>query len=219
MMSPRLEDFQPSFLENLARLETLERWRELAIRPSIATCHEEDRILLNDDIDDLNELEKRSFYARDLMNTFLPTFETPLEESLVVAPSQIPGAGNGLFYQPSGPDCRNRAIKTGETICYYYGHIHNFQSARKLNDKSYLMLVSGTLFVDPRQCLHIKARFINDPLNDEYVNCEYLPEPTNFRCIVVATKAIQPSSELFVRYGDLYWNQQKVRGRFFKGTE
>ncbi|KAI2489980.1 hypothetical protein MHU86_24606 [Fragilaria crotonensis] len=217
-MSTRLQDFHPSFLENLARLETLERWRELAIRPSIDTCHKEDRLLLNDGIDNLPELEKRSLHARDLMNKFLPIFKTPLEESLVMAPSRIPGAGNGLFYQPSVPGGRNRAISAGETICYYYGHIHNFQSARKLNDKSYLMLVSGTLFVDPRPCLHIKARFINDPLNDEHVNCEYLPDPANFRCIVVATKEIQPNSELFVTYGDLYWNQQQSKGSVFKGA-
>jgi hypothetical protein len=194
-------------------LETLERWRELAIRPSIAACHVEDRLLLEDAIDNLEELEDRSCRVRNLMNTFLPIFQTPFEETLVVAQSQIPAAGSGLFYRPSAA---NRAIPSGEILCYYYGHIHNYQSARKLKDKSYLMLVSGTLFVDPRTCMHIKARFINDPLNDNLVNCEYLPDSFNFRCAVVSTKEIHPNSELFVRYGDLYWSQQKIGGRYFK---
>lgn len=218
-MSARHPDFHPSFLENLARLETLERWCELAIRPSELTCHEDDRLLLIDAIDNLKELEDRSCHVRDMMNTCLPIFKTPFETNLVVAVSQIPKAGNGLFYRPSGARDSNRAIPAGTILCYYYGHIHNFQSARKVNDKSYLMLVSGSLFVDPRPCLHIKARFINDPLNDDYVNCEYLPEPANFRCAVVATKEIRPNSELFVRYGDLYWSQQKIGGCYFKGEQ
>ena len=218
-MSSRHQSFHSSFLENLARLETLERWRELAIRPSIASCHEDDRLLLDDAIDNLKELEDRSYRVRSLMNSFLPIFQAPFEENLVVARSQIPAAGSGLFYKPSAARDCNRPIPSGEILCYYYGHIHNYQSSRKLKDKSYLMIVSGTLFVDPRPCMHIKARFINDPLNDELVNCEYLPDPANSRCAVVSTKAIHPNSELFVCYGDLYWSQQKVGGRSFKGMQ
>jgi hypothetical protein len=208
----------PSFLENLDRLEKLELWRELAIRPSQEDCHDEDRILLVHQVDDIHELERRSLRVRELMNNHLPLFQTPLEEHLVASPSQIPQAGYGLFYQPDGMPNNNQAIPVGVTLCYYYGHIHNVQSARKLSDKSYVMLVSGNLLVDPRSCLHIKARYINDPLNDALLNCMYVPETALFRCAVVSIKEIQPNSELFASYGDLYWSQQNIMGNFFKGT-
>jgi hypothetical protein len=164
----------PSFVDNRDRLEKLELWRELAIRPSTEDCHEEDRILLVDEVDNIHELERRSLHVRELMNSHLPLFKAPLEEYLVASPSQIPQAGYGLFYQPEIPNSTQR-IPVGVTICYDYGHIHNVQSARKLSDKSYLMLVSDNILVDPRPCLHIKARFINDPLNEDLTNCESFP--------------------------------------------
>ena len=223
-----------SFQKHLYRLEQLELWRELAIRPQtdVDDCHEDDKPLLSNEIDDVQELARRSLHVRDLMNNNLPVFRAPLEEHLVARKSQIPQSGNGLYYyyrhaqhQPDDDDdddgvtvdAIETTIPAGEILCYYYGHIHNFQSVRNLNDKSYLLLVDGSLFVDPRPCLHILARFINDPLNEDLVNCKFVPDPTFFRCAVVSTKEITSNSEIFVAYGDMYWSQQESKGSFFKG--
>ena len=127
--------------------------------------------------------------------------------------SSIPEAGLGLFYEPKTADSM---IPKGTTICYYTGHIHNFQSSRKLEDKSYLMMVEGDVLVDPRPVTQIKARFINDPLNENMTNCKYAPE--ELRSAVVATKDIYPGNELFASYGEAYWKSHKTPGRIVANT-
>ena len=102
-------------------------------------------------------------------------------------------------------------IPKGATICYYTGYIHNFQSARNLKDKSYLMSLMGQYLVDPQPTPHIKARYINDPLNESLINCKFHPE--EIRSAIIATRNIYDGEELFVSYGDLYWNQQSIQGK------
>jgi hypothetical protein len=154
-----------------------------------------------------------------LMNQHLPHFESPVEQCLVAEPSQIPESGLGLYYRPTTPSNgeTSKAIPAGTILCYYYGHIHNFQSVRTITDNSYLMLVGGSVFVDPLPCPDIKARYINDPLNEDLINCKYVPEEKCFRSAVTSTKEILPSMELFVSYTDQYWNQQPYTGNTFKG--
>eukprot|EP00551_Chaetoceros_affinis_P007175 CAMPEP_0203669184 /NCGR_PEP_ID=MMETSP0090-20130426/5624_1 /ASSEMBLY_ACC=CAM_ASM_001088 /TAXON_ID=426623 /ORGANISM="Chaetoceros affinis, Strain CCMP159" /LENGTH=173 /DNA_ID=CAMNT_0050533803 /DNA_START=169 /DNA_END=687 /DNA_ORIENTATION=+ len=96
-------------------------------------------------------------------------------------------------------------IASGTTICYYTGHRHNFLSQKYISDKSYLMNVASDIMVDPGPLLSIKARYINDPLNPNYVNCTFVPEPELFRSAVVAKRDIYPGEELYVSYGDIYW--------------
>jgi len=195
----------------------LERWRELAIRPSEDSCDEDDKSLLMDEFDNLPKLERKCFNVRKRMNDNLPVMIScsSVEDDLVATQSQIPNAGLGLFYQPNSSET---TIPVGKTLCYYYGHIHNFHSSKILEDKSYLMLIAGNSFVDPGPCLQIKARYINDPLNDDLVNCKFIPEPEFYRCRVVSTSPITPQTELFVSYGDMYWSQQKDKGNFFRGV-
>jgi len=50
------------------------------------------------------------------------------------------------------------------------------------------MNVREDILVDPGPLLHIKARYKNDPLNEKYVNCKYVPE--KFRSAVIATHDI-----------------------------
>ena len=109
------------------------------------------------------------------------------------------------------PSSADKVLLPGEIICYYWGHIHNFHSAKLLVDKSYLMLVQGDVLVDPRPLLHIKARYINDPLNEKYVNCKFVPE--KFRSAVVMTRKIRHGEELFVSYGEAYWANHAINGR------
>jgi hypothetical protein len=100
------------------------------------------------------------------------------------------------------------SIPKGKTICYYCGHIHNFHSLQTLEDTSYSMLVSGDVFVDTGPLPHVKARFINDPLNEDYVNCMFVPEPKFHQCAVVAVRDIQRSQELFASYAETYWSNR-----------
>mmetsp|Transcript_2747 Transcript_2747/g.6435 ORF Transcript_2747/g.6435 Transcript_2747/m.6435 type:complete len:230 (+) Transcript_2747:213-902(+) len=184
------------------RLEALEKWNELAIRPSTLDCHPDDASLLEQEVDDLQELQRRCSLVRQEMNDNLPPVEKALDEYLIPKPSSIPDAGLGLFYTTTDPN----PIQPGTTLCYYTGHLHNFKSSRELKDTSYLMMVQGEVLVDPGPVQSIKARYINDPLNEELTNCKYVPE--GFRSAVVSTKIIEPGSELLVAYGDVYWKGQ-----------
>ena len=193
------------------RLEALERWRELAVRPSPEDCDPEEQILLEEEFDDCVELGRRCDHVRTLMNDNLPPIQEALDEILVAKTSAIPDAGLGLFYEPGQED---KSIPAGTILCYYTGQIHNFQSARKLQFRNYLMNIQGDVLVDPRLLPHIKARYINDPLNEDTINCRFVPE--EFRAAVVATREIRPGEELFASYGDAYWSQHEAFGRILK---
>jgi hypothetical protein len=228
------------------RWKALENWIELAIRPK--DCHPDDHFLLStgsddddDIIDDLSALKKQCRLVHTLFNdhlSTLPVETTSWESSLVVRPSQIPGAGMGLFYQPPEPQKQqqnSRILPGSSVICYYTGHVHTHSSARELCDKSYLMWIRGNTLVDPRPLPHIKARYANDPLNDSLTNCAYVPTTVlarnrksddngktvdavfaphedTIRTSVVTIRDVLPGEELFVQYGDVYWNQQPIAG-------
>ena len=153
-----------------------------------------------------------------VVSTPVPSTSVPsanivaIDDQLIVKTSTIASAGQGLFYDER---FSGKVIKAGTTLCYYTGHRHNFQSQQLLQDKSYLLNVSGGMFVDPGPIHSIKARFINDPLNEDFVNCTFVPEPEHFRCAVVAQRDISPGEELFVSYGAQYWSQQKQAGTVF----
>ena len=197
------------------RLVKLERWKELAIRPSAEECDPEDVFLLEKHPVNLQMLQERCVHVRCEMNKHLPPIQqTALEDHLHAEPSTIPDAGLGLFYKPSSTF---EIIPKGTTLCYYTGFIHNFQSTKSISDKRYLMAVKGEILVDPSSVDPgplkniIKARYINDPLNEEAVNCRYDPEEV--RSAVVATRDILPGEELFLSYGDAYWSSQTTAGR------
>ena len=193
------------------RLEALERWRELAVRPSPEDCDPDEQSLLEEEFDDCLELGRRCDLVRTLMNDNLPPIQEALDEILVAKTSAILDAGLGLFYKPGRQD---KPIPAGTIMCYYTGHIHNFQSARMLQFRNYLMNTTGEILVDPRLLPHIKARYINDPLNEDKINCRFVPE--EFRAAVVTTREVRPGEELFASYGDAYWSQHEAFGRILK---
>jgi SET domain-containing protein len=97
------------------------------------------------------------------------------------------------------------------------GHIHNFSSQCKM-DHGYLLFLgwnahfSEDVFIDPRTTLEVVARYINDPLLQGSRNCEFILQPNLLRANIVATRAIQVGEELFISYGDSYWNAQSKPG-------
>jgi SET domain-containing protein len=76
------------------------------------------------------------------------------------------------------------------------------------------MMVQGQTFVDARTCPNIKARYINDPLNETAVNCKFVP--MDYRSAVVTNRAVEPGEELFASYGDFYWTQRQTTGNRLK---
>jgi hypothetical protein len=198
------------FEQIFERLQYLEKWLEVAIRPSCREiCDPEDLDLFDKELDDVPLLQKRCDDVRKLMNKTLPPIETikKWDEFLQPGLSTIGEAGQGLFYRGT------TNIPEGTTICFYSGHLHTFRSARDLGDKSYLMMVGGQTFVDPRLVLSIKARYINDPLNEKIVNCKYVPMES--RSAVVTTKTIHPGEELFASYGEMYWSQHLASAKIY----
>lgn len=173
-------------------------------------CHMDDLDLYILDQDNLKELKTRCLRVRQQMNEAVPEPDKALENLLSVGESTIKGAGNGLIFSPSSDDIQ--MIEEGTIICYYTGHHHNYHSAQMLHDKSYLMCISGDFLVDAGPCPNIKARYINDPLNDDAVNCKFIPDPEHFRSITVATRTIYAGEEIFASYGDGYWAQQGKEG-------
>lgn len=216
-----------SFQEIKKRLEYLELWRELAIRPLEHDVHPDDLHMLEKEVDDLKLLSKKCLQVRQDMNQNLPPHDLALDHTLMVMKSQIPNSGNGLFFEPQGltsniEECSTTSatqhgISEGSIICYYTGHRHNFYSQKYLANKSYLLHVDRDILVDPRETLQIKARYVNDPLNEKLVNCKYVPDPDEYRCKVVATRIIRPGEELFISYGDFYWKQQPHEGTIYHG--
>jgi hypothetical protein len=188
------------------RLDYLELWRELGVRPATPQdCLQEDQDLMAQEVDNLSALNDRCLEVRSLMNQHLPLYEhmNPYNAMLKVTLSGISNAGQGLFYVGSSTPIPPHTI-----MCYYYGHIHTFQSARHIHmdDRSYLMAIgTSDRMVDPGPLMQIKARYINDPLNDRLVNCRYMPDVKYNRSAVVTTRTIAPNSELFASYGDAYW--------------
>lgn len=191
------------------RLNYLEKWRELAIRPHPQQCHYEDRDMLKNDVDDLQELSRKVLDVRKEMNENLPPHEQELDMFLVVKQSAIEGAGMGLYFMPQQ---KHAIIESGSTICYYTGWRHNFYSIKYVPDKSYVLCVHSDLLVDPGPVKEVKARYINDPLNTSLENCKFEPQPEKCRCAVTATKNIHYGEELFVSYGEFYWSNQKSPG-------
>jgi len=228
-------------------------------------------------VDGLPALRKQWRHVRNLLNAHISTLAvetTPWEPDLVVRPSQIPNAGMGLYYcyPPTCTRTRTRngeqyeidngvaavgdldvtatPIPKGTLICHYTGHVHTHSSSRELpiEDRSYLMWIRGNTLVDPGPLPNITARYINDPLNEQLVNCRYVPTnnitttsgTTRSSCVVLGkcsksededdphedtirtsvytTRTIWPGEELFARYGDVYWDQQPISGTTLAST-
>lgn len=197
------------FYELRERLDQLQKWRDLAIRPRYS--HPSDADLMAKEEDDICELSRRCLMVRQEMNAQLPRLVDPRDSDLYADLSTIPNAGLGLFFRPL---IGQEPLPANETICYYYGHIHDYHSAKSLKDRSYLMSVQADQLVDPGPLPHVKARYINDPLNEKKVNCRYVP--AEFKSAVVTTRMVYPGEELFVSYGDAYWSVSPVIGRFLK---
>jgi hypothetical protein len=113
--------------------------------------------------------------------------------------STIPNAGNGAF--------ANIFIPKRTTLGYYKGKRLNSQQYDRLRDQSYVWELSsrsGPIYVDGKNPkISNWLRFLNDS-RDRRVNVE----PYQYRGNIYyrTTKNIKPGEEMFISYGDSYWD-------------
>ncbi len=110
----------------------------------------------------------------------------------------------------------------GRFFRYYFfsspGHTHNFRSQAKI-DHSYILLLGRSklfgedIYVDPRLCTNVLARYINDPMEKKNRNCKFVLEPNLIQAKVVASRDITQGEELFISYGECYWAAQPKVGK------
>ena len=183
-------------------LDEMERWLDMGERPT-KLYFEDDRDILKLEEDEMyseavSKLSKRCQAIRCLLWSLMPA--PPRDEHLTIKDSWLGGqSGLGLFAA--------KDLCKDTVVCYYTGQEHSMKTSRRLDDRSYLNQVSENLFVDPKPCPNIKARYINDCINPNAYNC-YYESNLSKRCVEVrALRNIRKGEELFVSYGSKYWDQ------------
>ncbi|CAF0807442.1 unnamed protein product [Rotaria sordida] len=116
---------------------------------------------------------------------------------LEVKPSQIEGAGSGLFTRTP--------IAKGSCVCIYRGKILRTIEAIRLKDKSYLMRLGPQVYVDPCDDKTVLGRYINDPRNRLLQNVVFDKRPEEQCAYVIAKRDIATGEEIFADYGRWYW--------------
>eukprot|EP00804_Cyclotella_cryptica_P025082 CCRYP_016537-RA/>CCRYP_016537-RA protein AED:0.11 eAED:0.11 QI:0/-1/0/1/-1/1/1/0/376 len=212
------------FAAQTRRVQNLAKWYELGIRPSLSSssllnmaahANKDDDILTSEE-DDLTTLLMRCLQAHDDLNTNLPPHPRgKYENHLKVDISTIKDAGNGLYTTVQ--------IPKGDVVCHYSGYRHDYQSQKRLKDRTYLLKLQNGWpkfdrrndgFVDALLCKDVLARYINDPREEERCNVkfEHIQQPDVWHCPVVALRDIAPGEELFVSYGPRYWEESRMIG-------
>ena len=143
----------------------------------------------------------------------LPKFEIPplywnnTDLKLNVKPSNIKGAGNGIFsFEP--------LIKKNQRIGFYAGKL------TKADDScvgDYSFTLTKTWYIDARSYPRAYTAMINDSHNSSFTNnCEFETitvdednnklKGKNQRICLKASRDIYMGEELFASYGEEYWN-------------
>ena len=120
-------------------------------------------------------------------------------EEYTIATSTIPNAGNGAF--------ANILLPKGTVLGSYKGKKLTSAQYNRLKDQSYVWELSsryGPIYVDGKNPkLSNWLRFLNDS-RDRRVNVE----PFQYRGNIYyrTIKNIKPGTEMFISYGDEYWD-------------
>jgi hypothetical protein len=130
---------------------------------------------------------------------YLPVREGEGEEDdaewLVVRPSLIPNAGNGLFV--------TRFCAAGSVLCEYQGTRLTGLQLLRTPDWTYIYCYEYRFWIDAREHPKVKARFINDHFDPSKRNVQWAHR--DGRVFLEAARDILPEEELYVEYGDQYW--------------
>lgn len=124
-----------------------------------------------------------------------------LEKQLVIKTSTLPGAGKGLFTK--------KFIPKGTRIVEYKGRITTWKEVKNDHDNVYLFTVNKNHVIDGRRSYKSLARYANDARGFTRIkgmtnNCYYYSDEAN-RVFIEAKRDIEKGSELFVAYGNEYW--------------
>ena len=124
-----------------------------------------------------------------------------LEKFLVVKPSNLPGAGDGLFTKVF--------IPKGTRIVEYKGRICTWKDVEDDHDNGYIYTISDDHVIDAKNHKKALARYANDArgisrLKGIANNCDYVNDGD--KVYIEAKKDIEPGSEILVSYGKEYWD-------------
>lgn len=130
------------------------------------------------------------------------------ECNLEIKTSTIPGAGLGLFY------VGDKTVPAKTIITQYSGYRVTVQPNF---DSIYLYEFSHDKFLDSEPLDNYPGRYINDAQNTPFknnVDWSGSARPMfkyNRQCVNIYTKCeIQPGEELFISYGEAYWNSREI---------
>ena len=122
---------------------------------------------------------------------------------LMVRKSTIPKAGKGLFAR--------KDIPKGTKLGYYAGVYLTEEQYNKLRNQDYVWYVKENLYVDAYPCKKALLRFINSFQSSKQrrkMKKQFNVEPYTYggKLWYRTIKNVKAGEELFIDYGDDYWD-------------
>jgi hypothetical protein len=128
-----------------------------------------------------------------------------LAQGVDVRPSQVPGAGDGLWAV--------RPFHRYEVICEYTGRVLTLAKVLKMStaERDYVMGGFGlNVHIDGRHDLNMLARYINDNGCPSRINADFVKLRTDRKALVRALRPIEAGEEIFAHYGEGYWRARST---------
>ncbi|KAF4675804.1 hypothetical protein FOL47_007230 [Perkinsus chesapeaki] len=72
-------------------------------------------------------------------------------------------------------------------------------------DRTYLLKLSNSLYIDASEHEDAPGRYINDCRDKRFHNVAFDKRPDEKRAVVIAIRDIKKDDELFADYGVMYW--------------
>jgi SET domain-containing protein len=124
-----------------------------------------------------------------------------LEKELIISPSSIPGAGEGLFTKTF--------IPKGTRIVEYKGKVTTWKEASQNPDNPYIFFITRNNVIDALNDTKAFGRYANDAAGLKRIkglknNSEYVIKKG--RVYIEAVKDIPAGGEVLVSYGKDYWD-------------
>lgn len=125
----------------------------------------------------------------------------PCSPDLLVAPSNIPGAGLGLFAR--------RQFAAGEVVCVYTGVRLSTLEALRTPDWRYLVGLGRNrqgrrVWIDGRPTPSVLGRYANHQDDPARRNVRTQPRPDEEEWVLTASRPIAEGEELYLDYGRLH---------------
>ena len=128
-----------------------------------------------------------------------------------IAPSQISGAGMGLYMDED--------VKAGEWIARYSGEPLSQAECERRQQSHYRLQVHRNLFLDAADKRHFEGRYINDARKTKFkVNARFASSYKTNTCSatgyvwvrIYATRPIKAGEEIFLNYGAAFWRDMQL---------